>query len=229
MVEDLAFDPSDPLSRFMTSQRHSTPLHLTSTSTISDALDDLKRPGVIDGVQPLVQSETMTVGPAHIGVLHESSEPGIAGLAEFLDSAPKGSFLVLVSDSEIVASTFGGLAAVTATRQGCVGLLTMGWIRDVPEIASQGFPVWGRGHTPRSGKLRLGIRRTEQEVRIGATRVEPGDVIAADATGVCVIPTALSDEISQMISELHATDIAVARMISSGMSFQDATARAGTP
>jgi 4-hydroxy-4-methyl-2-oxoglutarate aldolase len=49
-------------------------------------------------------------------------------------------------------------------------------------------PVWSRGVSPVSGKHRMEAVEINGTVSLEGIAVRPGDVIAADDTGVCVIP-----------------------------------------
>jgi 4-hydroxy-4-methyl-2-oxoglutarate aldolase len=77
-----------------------------------------------------------------------------------------------------------------------------GAIRDLESIRARGVPVWSRAVTPVSGKHRLEAAEINGTVSIAGVPVRPGDVVAADETGVCVIPAAaLGDVLERCVRE----------------------------
>jgi 4-hydroxy-4-methyl-2-oxoglutarate aldolase len=55
---------------------------------------------------------------------------------------------------------------------------------------SIGYPVWASEITPVTGKWRLETVEINGEIQMGDVRVNPGDLVVADDTGVCFIPRA---------------------------------------
>jgi 4-hydroxy-4-methyl-2-oxoglutarate aldolase len=66
----------------------------------------------------------------------------------------------------------------------------MGGVRDVRHSRSIGYPVWASEITPATGKWRLETVEINGEIQMGEVRVNPGDLVVADDTGVCFIPRA---------------------------------------
>ena len=64
----------------------------------------------------------------------------------------------------------------------------MGGVRDIPHSRSVGYPIWASEITPVTGKWRLETVEINGSIQIGEIRVEPGDLVVADDTGVCFIP-----------------------------------------
>jgi regulator of RNase E activity RraA len=64
----------------------------------------------------------------------------------------------------------------------------MGGIRDVAHSRSVGHPLWASEITPVTGKWRLETVEINGTVMIGDIRVNAGDLVVADDTGVCFIP-----------------------------------------
>ena len=131
------------------------------TGSVSDALDELGLPGAIPKVNG--QGE----GEAH-------------NLAQTGD--------VLVIEGVPGVSNLGGLSATTGRRQGEIGAIVDGGVRDPDEARAAGLAVWARGVTPISGKWRLRTVAINGTVHIAGVRVEPGDLVVADGAGVCFIP-----------------------------------------
>ena len=92
---------------------------------------------------------------------------------------------VLVIDGVSGMSNMGGISAQTGKRQGERGAIVMGGVRDVAAFARVGYPIWSTEITPVTGKWRLQTVEINGTVKIGGVRVEPGDLVVADDTGVC--------------------------------------------
>ena len=60
--------------------------------------------------------------------------------------------------------------------------------RDALEIRALGLPVWCGGVRPLPYSKRLVLAERGVAVRCGGARVEPGDIVVADADGVAVVP-----------------------------------------
>jgi len=87
-------------------------------------------------------------------------------------------------------SNMGGISSFTGQRQGERGAIVMGGVRDVRHSRSIGYPVWASEITPVTGKWRLETVEINGEIQMGQVRVNPGDLVVADDTGVVFIPRA---------------------------------------
>lgn len=168
------------------------------TSLISDVMDDLGVPeGVIGAttLKPTLPGQ-LIVGPAlTVRNIRQRSDPlnadrHINRMAEFEahNIAEDGDVLVVSGVSGV--SNMGGISAMTGKRQGERGAIVMGGVRDVRHSRSIGYPVWASEITPVTGKWRLETVEINGEIDICGVRVNPGDLVVADDTGVCFIPRA---------------------------------------
>ena len=91
-----------------------------------------------------------------------------------------------------MAPIMGGISSYTGQRQGERGAIVMGGVRDVRHSRSIGYPIRGRSETAAgdSGKWRLETVEINGEIQMGEVRVNAGDLVVADDTGVCFIPRA---------------------------------------
>jgi 4-hydroxy-4-methyl-2-oxoglutarate aldolase len=108
--------------------------------------------------------------------------------------AARGDVIVLAVGGERGRAHCGGIVATAAKARGIAGLVVDGAIRDRTELEEIGLPVFHLGTSPlkpaKDGPVELGVR-----VELGGVRIEPGDLVAADADGVVVVPAALADEL----------------------------------
>jgi regulator of RNase E activity RraA len=167
------------------------------TGVISDAMDELGIPAGVIGasvLRPTIPGTTM-VGPAltvrnflqRIDPL-EGAANAVNRMAEFEahNLATPGDVLVIQGVAAV--SNMGGISAQTGKRQGEAGAVVMGAIRDIAHSRAVGYPLWASEISPVTGKWRLETVEINGAVQIGEIRVEPGDLVVADDTGVCFIP-----------------------------------------
>jgi regulator of RNase E activity RraA len=102
--------------------------------------------------------------------------------------AEDGDVLVIAGVSGM--SNMGGISALTGQRQGERGAIVMGGIRDVAHSRSSGYPLWASEITPITGKWRLETVEINGEIQMGDVRVNAGDLVIADDTGVVFVPRA---------------------------------------
>ena len=62
---------------------------------------------------------------------------------------------MLVIEGVMGCSNMGGQSATIAKRQGFVGAVVDGTVRDPEQYRGMGWPVWCRGFTPITGKWRM--------------------------------------------------------------------------
>jgi regulator of RNase E activity RraA len=115
-------------------------------------------------------------------------------------------------------SNMGGISATIATRQGEVGAVVDGGIRDVAWQRSLGFPIWSREITPVTGKWRAETVEINGRVTICGVTVDAGDLVAADDTGVCFVPAALAQSVLDRCREIAEGEGRRHEDIDSGMS-----------
>ena len=95
---------------------------------------------------------------------------------------------VLVIQGLTGVSNLGGQSASIGRRQGEIGAVIDGSIRDPDQYRASGLPVWSRGFTPITGKWRLETIEINGEVEICGIPCRPGDLVCADGAGVCLVP-----------------------------------------
>lgn len=195
-----------------------------STAAISDALDMLGINGGCHGLIPVVPGP-MTVGPAYT-VQFEPVEAGErAPAAEFVDDVPAGSVVAISNHGRTDCTVWGDLLALTAQQRGIVGTVIDGVCRDVAAISALGYPLWALRGYMKSGKNRVKMSARQVPVTLGGTRVEPGDVVCADASGVLVVPAARAAEVQDLIVRIGEIEHRIADEVRAGVPLREARAR----
>jgi 4-hydroxy-4-methyl-2-oxoglutarate aldolase len=106
----------------------------------------------------------------------------------------RGQILVCTNGGHGAAAPFAELTALEARRNGALGVVIDGPVRDSDALAELDYPVWSRGvyagHTDKQGPGAVNV-----PIVCGGVLVEPGDVIVADGDGVISIPLDVLPEV----------------------------------
>jgi 4-hydroxy-4-methyl-2-oxoglutarate aldolase len=196
-------------------------------STVADALDGLGIGGAIGAstLRPLVEGErvcgpaiTIRYGPegGSIGALAARGERARLADRDLYGIGAAGDVAVFDCHGFVGASVMGSLSARWARRLGIAGCIVDGAVRDIESVRSVGVPVWSRGVTPISGKHRLRALELNGPVALASIGVEPGDLVLADSSGVCVVPCSRAAEVLDRCAAIDRDERAVEKAIDSG-------------
>ena len=166
------------------------------TGMTSDAMDDLGLAGavpasVLTPTDPSrrIVGRALTVEnrrlPTDVGQAVREGRSQL-GEIEAHNLAELGDVLVVQGLEGI--SSMGGISAAIGRRQGEVGAIVDGAVRDTAHSRSIGYPTWSRGASPITGKWRIETVAINKPVSICGVTVSPGDLVLADETGVCFVP-----------------------------------------
>jgi regulator of RNase E activity RraA len=186
------------------------------TTTISDALDLLDIKGVIVGLKPIID-DVKIVGPAFT----VKETPRKTSISEFrvteaLDLAGPGAVMVFDVEGYVEASTWGGLASLSAKAKGVEGVVVNGAVRDIDEIKRIKFPVFARAVTPVTGKGRIATLSINTEIEIDGVKINPGDLVVGDGNGIVVIPCEKVLEVLRIAMEIEEKEEKIRMLIISG-------------
>ena len=134
-----------------------------ATGIISDVMDELGITGVVGAaaLKPTIAGARI-VGTAltvrnivqreHV---YETARQHVNKMAEFEAHNLARPGDVVVIDGVAGISNMGGISAQTGKRQGEVGAVVFGGVRDVAHSRRVGYPVWATEVTPVTGKWRI--------------------------------------------------------------------------
>lgn len=186
-------------------------LKALDTPTVCNALETVvpHRRGYGYTTQPLVCTRPelgSMVGFARtacIRAMHPSDARGEAardanhGYYQYIDDGPKPAIIViqdLDGDSRGYGSYWGEVNSNIHSGLGCVGLVTDGSVRDLPDIAD-GFQMLA----DRVGPSHAWVHTVSYGggINVAGMRVVHGDLIHADQHGAVVIPLDKADEVPE--------------------------------
>ncbi len=200
-----------------------------ASGILSDVMDQLGITGVIGAstLKPTIPGKCM-VGVAltvrnmvqreHV---YETAKAKVNRMAEFEAHNLAQTDDVIVIQGVPGVSNMGGISAYTGKRQGEVGAIVSGGIRDVSHSRSVDYPIWSTEVTPLTGKWRIETVEINGDVEIEGVRVACGDIVLADSTGVCFIPIARAVEVLKLAKEVHAAEQRKCQVIDNGTSVPD--------
>jgi regulator of RNase E activity RraA len=198
-----------------------------NTPTLANALEDLGIEGVITGLHAAGVG-LRCVGRA-VTVLEMTGPRGAFPASDFkvghmIEAAGPGD-VVVVSNGGAPISTWGGTASYAAHLKGIAGLVVDGGIRDREEIMEIGFPAFARHMIPTTGKTRIRVEAIGAPITCSGIRVNPGDAIVADGTGIVCIPAERAGEVTDLATRYAADDAQAMKELASGLTFREAMAK----
>jgi regulator of RNase E activity RraA len=199
------------------------------TGTISDVCDFLGIVCTIGSMTlPPVTRGKRIVGPAltvrnvaRTAQIHKAANDGrnTMGETEAHNIAEPGDVLVIEGMSG--CSNMGGQSSTIGRRQGEIGAIVDGTLRDPGHYERSGWPVWCRGFTPVTGKWRLQTVEVNGPVHIAGVQVNAGDLVCADDAGICFIPHAQISEVLELCIKFDQGDARREADIAAGASVAD--------
>ncbi len=179
------------------------------TGSLSDALGSV---GVLASCIRPVTPHAKLVGPAFTVKCYPGS---ILTVHRALMEAPAGVVLVVDDEGDTRGALWGEVMTHQAIRQGLLGLVTDGPVRDTVEIAELGFPVFAGSVTARVGTNRR-VGFTQIPIACAGVPVNPGDIVVADADGVVSIPQGQVEAVLDRAEEIVRRDEGFIRDIGEG-------------
>lgn len=102
-------------------------------------------------------------------------------------------------DDPPVGATFGEVMCASYQCFGALGIITSGPARDLDQVRRLGFAAFSNGAVCSHSYSH--ITSIHQPVRVGGIDVRPGDLLHADANGVCSIPDAIACDVAHAARE----------------------------
>ncbi|MBY4954549.1 RraA family protein [Pantoea sp. DY-17] len=197
-----------------------------NTAGVSDALDKLGLSGQCFDVMPLDNYRQAVVGFAYT-VRYEpaSNPPGTVG--DFIDDVPAGYMVVIDNNGRTDCTVWGDIMTQVAGSKGIAGTVIDGVCRDVHKALGDGYPIFSKGRFMRTGKDRVQVNAINQPVSIGTARVEPNDIVVADASGVVIVPRDRAEEVAGVAHEIEKIESAIRHALVEDKSLRQAREELG--
>ncbi|KAJ5699675.1 hypothetical protein N7536_002688 [Penicillium majusculum] len=196
------------------------------TPAVSDALDKLGISGQAFGIMPLANYNKITVGPAFtVRYVPASDPPGSVG--DFIDDVAVGDVVVIDNGGRTDCTVWGDIMTQYAGLRGIAGSVIDGVCRDVNRAINDDYPLFTAGRWMRTGKDRVQVGGVNQSIGIGKVRVEPRDIVVADANGVVVVPRDRAREVAEVARKVEKSEAGIREMIAGRATIAEAREQLG--
>jgi 4-hydroxy-4-methyl-2-oxoglutarate aldolase len=202
----------------------STRLLAMDACAVSDALDQLGLPSSVVGIAPLAARRRIAgrVVTARMAAGRSPEGASVRHLGTTaIATAEPGDIVVVEQATGIDCGGWGGILSTAAKTKGLAGVIVEGPCRDIDEAEELGFPVYARKGTARTARGRIHEEETGGPVTIGDTRVESGDWVIADASGIAFIPAARLDDVLVAAESIARKEAAMAAAVKAGQPVTD--------
>jgi regulator of RNase E activity RraA len=134
---------------------------------------------------------------------------------QYVDSLPKPRIMVLedMDHRPGIGAFVGEIHAAIGMALTCVGCITDGAVRDLPEVEAMKFQLFS-GNVSVSHSYAHIIEMGEP-VEVGGLKVSSGDLLAGDRHGVLNIPLEIADEVAGKAAQVRARELELIRFCQS--------------
>jgi len=151
----------------------------------------------------------------------------LAGMMAAIDGGAKDSVYVMTVEDGADIAGMGGLMGTTMYSRGYVGAIVDGGVRDVAQLKRIGFPVYALGPVPSTSVGHYKFGGANIPLMCDGVQVQPGDIVAADADGVVVVPRARAEEILALAQQMDFKEHSMYPFIEKFRSLQEAVKKFG--
>jgi regulator of RNase E activity RraA len=190
---------------------------------VSDAFDRLHLTGVVTGV-PQAAGRGRIAGriiTVKLGLGDPPTPVKHLGTTAIELGGPDD-VIVVEQRSGVDAGSWGGLLTLGAQTRGIAGVIVDGPVRDIDEAREYAFPVFTRACTARTARGRIVEFGTNLPITFEGIRVEAGDYVIADGSGIAFIAAQAIAGVLGAAEEIMARESAIARAIRSGQPMSQA-------
>jgi regulator of RNase E activity RraA len=92
---------------------------------------------------------------------------------------------------------------------------------------SDNYPLFTKGRWMRTGKDRVEVGAVNDPIAVGDVRVNPRDIVIADANGVVIVPRHRAREVADIASRIEESEAGIRRLILSGATIAEAREKLG--
>jgi regulator of RNase E activity RraA len=137
------------------------------------------------------------------------------------DLIAPGDVLVIDGGGRLDAALIGDIVGGAIRRNGAVGLVVDGAVRDVAGLDDLGLPTFARGTHPATGSNE-GPGALNVTIQCGGVVVGPGDIVRADRSGLVVVPRDRAEEVLRLSRAVAAREAQWLEALAAGSSLPEA-------
>lgn len=151
----------------------------------------------------------------------------LAGMLAAIDQGPANSVYVMVVEDGADIAGMGGLMGTAMHARDFSGAVIDGGVRDVAYLNKIGFPVYALGIVPSTSIGHYRFAGANIPVVCDGVAVNAGDIVAADADGVVVVPRASATQALKLAQELDFKEHSMYAVIEKFKSIEEAVKKFG--
>jgi regulator of RNase E activity RraA len=158
----------------------------------------------------------------------ENKDPdALQGMLGAIDQGGPNSVYVMVVQDGVDIAGMGGLMGTAMAARNFSGAVIDGGVRDVAYLRKIGFPVYALGIVPSTSVNHYRFAGANLPVLCNGVAVNPGDIVAADADGVVVVPRAKAAEILAIAQDMDFKEHSMYAYIEKLRSIEEAVKKFG--
>jgi regulator of RNase E activity RraA len=151
----------------------------------------------------------------------------LKGMLAAIDHGSANSVYVMVVEDGNDIAGMGGLMGTAMSSRNFSGAVIDGGVRDVAYLQKIGFPVYALGIVPSTSVSHYRFAGANIPVVCDGVSVSAGDIIAADADGVAVVPRAVAPQVLKLAQEMDFKEHSMYAYIEKLKSIEEAVAKFG--
>lgn len=151
----------------------------------------------------------------------------LAGMLTSIDQGPANSVYVMVVEDGADIAGMGGLMGTAMHARNFSGAVIDGGVRDVAYLSKIGFPVYALGIVPSTSIGHYRFAGANIPVVCDGVPVNAGDIVAADADGVVVVPRASAAQVLKLAQALDFKEHSMYAVIEKFKSIEEAVKKFG--
>lgn len=158
----------------------------------------------------------------------ENQDPkALDGMLAAIDQGGPNSVFVMVVDDGADIAGMGGLMGTAMQARNFSGAVIDGGVRDVAYLTKIGFPVYALGPVPSTSVGHYRFAGANLAVSCDGVTVNEGDIVAADADGVVIVPRAKAADVLATAQEMDFKEHSMYAYIEKLKSIEEAVKKFG--
>ena len=132
----------------------------------------------------------------------ERGDKTLLGEREAFFLTQQGDVVIIDGTACFPASCLGSMSVTLAGKLGVAGVVVSGAITGVAGIRATETPVWSLGGTTVTGHHRVETIEINGPIGIQGIRIDPGDLVVADDSGISVVPLAFVEQVLEQAQKM---------------------------
>ena len=199
-------------------------------ASVSDAIEKLtgQRMYMSHRMRPIFSAKFAGIAVTVKLKKEENHDPdALQGMLAAIDQGGPNSVYVMVVEDGIDIAGMGGLMGTAMMSRNYSGAVIDGGVRDVAYLRKIGFPVFALGTVPSTSVNHYRFAGSNIPVVCDGVAVAAGDIVAADADGVVVVPRAKAAEVLTLAQDMDFKEHSMYAYIEKLKSIEEAVKKFG--